>query len=93
MGVRFGLWIGRDDMYEVAGTMFEFEGDAADAWAVRALPDPSVIGPREDMIFAAERLVAFWAGEAAKIGEDLELPREICEAALVRRIRRARWGY
>jgi len=73
-----------------AGSWYDSERAAADAWAADALPDVSVIGDDEDADSAAVELVNFRADEYYKLGEDLPLSGATLAAALSRRIRRHR---
>jgi hypothetical protein len=69
-----------------AGSHYSTTTAAASAWAHDALPDVSVLDAGEDASAAAEEITAHWEREAASIGQEIELPRAECVAALVRRI-------
>ena len=81
---------------EYAGSLFSTMRDAADRWAVDALPDTSVIERSEAVKDAADTLEVYWwneakrAGGGAPDGVDEDDWREACRAALVRRIQCSR---
>lgn len=83
---------------EISGSNFSTIDSAARALAETMLPEVNVIEHGEDSAKAAEELVTYWEGEAARIGETLagvddfyltEL-REATIAALIARIESSR---
>ena len=78
--------------FEFAGSRYDTINAAARAWAITALPDPNVIGARENPATAAYELEAHWWAEAQKIGKGApdgvrdEVWRACCRTELVQRI-------
>jgi hypothetical protein len=76
-----------------AGSWWTTLGAAAAAYAATVLPEPAVIEPHEDADAVALDLIAYWTGEAQKIGEDVTPEgaepaewEEACHRAIVERI-------